>query len=319
MNPLPPSITSRRMAQRLVPVAVLAFALALLVCGQAALGLQTGPPRVDAAVRFFGATVDFWGEVEPGSQVVVKATAPAADVFVAQESRAAGFLGSGRVVVRLPALHEVLTSCELAAIPPEVRRQIGIEWRDSEAVREAAVSRVDMGRTLPVDPALREEYLLRAVRWQERNGNYRLGETGLVLDNGRFRGTLHIGPYGPRRQVTLTAYAIREGRVAEVCSTTVDLPAVLFTRPFGQEAGGGRVADRHGGLCRPGGGTAGTGDAAAGGPAVAPALKWRHVYIVTKLELRPGVLTGKREICYPQSDGKHLKAKDKKRGRMEEP
>ncbi len=236
MNPLPLSITSRRMARRLAPVAVLAFALALLVCGEAAaLNLQTGPSQVDAAVRFFGATVDFWGEVEPGSQVVVKATAPAADVFVTEESALAGFLGSGKVVVRLPALYEVLTSCELAAIPPEVRRQIGIEWRASEAVREAAVSRVDMGRTLPVDPALREEYLLRAVRWQERNGNYRLGETGLVLDNGRFRGTLHIGPYGPRRQVTLTAYAVREGRVAEVCSTTVDLPAVFFTRPFGQK------------------------------------------------------------------------------------
>jgi hypothetical protein len=229
------------MAQRLVPVAVLAFVLALPVGGEAAaLSLQTGPPRIDAAVRFFGATVDFWGEVEPGSQVVVKATAPAADVFVAEESWLAGFLGSGKVVVRLPALYEVLTSCELAVIPAEVRRQIGIEWRDSEAVREAAVARLDMGRMVPVDPALREEYLRRAIRWQERNGNYRLGETGLVLDNGRFSGTLHIGPYGPRREVTLTAYAIREGRVVEVSGTTVNLPVAFFTRPFGgkpEEAG----------------------------------------------------------------------------------
>ncbi|MBC7104881.1 MAG: TIGR02186 family protein [Firmicutes bacterium] len=239
MKPLPPSITSRSTARRLAPVAVVV--LALVFCGQAAaMSLQTGPPRVDAAVRFFGATVDFWGEVEPGSQVVVTATAPAADVFVAQESRAAGFLGSGRVVVRLPALHQVFTSCEVSALPPEVRREVGIEWRELEAVRQAGVIRVDMGRTSPVDPELREEYLLRAVRWQERNGNYRLGETALVLDQGRFRGTLHIGPYGPRRQVTLTAYAIREGRVAEVGRTTVDLPPVFFSRPFGgrpEEAG----------------------------------------------------------------------------------
>ncbi|MDI6710256.1 MAG: TIGR02186 family protein [Thermoanaerobacterales bacterium] len=202
------------------------------VCSAAQpLSLQTGNPDVTAGIRFEGALVPFWGDMPDGCQVVVKARGPVTTHPVRAKT---GLDLSPAVVGGLPSLYQILSSVPLQDIGEDIRREIGIDPHYTALTVDSRVFNVNETDEADVPGGLRDLRSRQAVRQLVADGLYGHFEGAVETTENGFSGILYVPAGGPLKDIQLTAYAIKDGKIVATAAGSLDIPQRYFTRPFGE-------------------------------------------------------------------------------------
>lgn len=193
--------------------------------------LQTGNPDVTAGIRFEGAVVPFWGHLPEGCQVVVKACGPVTTRAVRAET---GLDLSPTIVGGLPSLYQILSSMPIQDIGEDLKREIGIDPHYTALSVDSRVFNADEKDEAAVPGGLRELRTRQAIRQLVADGLYGHYEGAVETADNGFSGLLYVPAGGPLKDIRLTAYAIRDGRIVGTASSTLEIPRRYFTRPFGE-------------------------------------------------------------------------------------
>lgn len=202
------------------------------VCSAAQpLSLQTGNPDVTAGIRFEGALVPFWGDLPDGCEVVVKARGPITTHPVRAET---GLDLSPTIVGGLPSLYQILSSAPIQDISEDLKREIGIDPHYTALTVDSRVFNVNETDEADVPGGLSELRTRQAIRQLVANGLYGHYEEAVETADNGFSGLLYVPAGGPLKDIQLTAYAIRDGKIVATAAGSLDIPRRYFTRPFGE-------------------------------------------------------------------------------------
>ncbi len=194
--------------------------------------IQTGTPDVTAGILFEGAVLPFWGEVPEGCQVAVRASGPVIDYPVRPRNGSQIVLFPDHVC-GLPSLYQILSSAPLLDTDQSVRDEIGID-EEYKAIRlKATVFEGNIPDDEESTSGLREIRVKQAIQQLIADHRYGHYEEAIEVDGTTYSGTLYIPAGGPQRDIQLTAYALKNGKIVGMTTGTVDLPRKFFTRPLG--------------------------------------------------------------------------------------
>lgn len=185
--------------------------------------LDIGEPRVESSFLFREAKITFSGTVDEGCDVVVKVVGSGKRVILGKN----GLLPSDYVIVdNLPSQYRVISSGSLSGIKPEVlgdftglkNKAVAYSWSDE---RKMALAGPES-----------EKQIQKAISVNEQNGSYRLADKAIQIQDGRFKGSLHIGRQEYSSQVDVQIMILKDNAIVAEKSSTLSLKGNLVGGPL---------------------------------------------------------------------------------------
>jgi uncharacterized protein (TIGR02186 family) len=208
-------------------VAGLTTALLLCGAGRAAADISLVANHDHITIDFFynGSSVSARGLTEPGTDVIIKIAGPAGTETLKEKGKTAGVLWMNVGTLHLentPNLYEIFSTRPLDQI-------LAPEEADREVIGYQA-----LGKTLELHPVTspedRQKWIGEFIRFKENAKLYggSTGKIALTPKDGKQGYYINTAwPYqAPPGDYTVTAYAVRDGKVIEKISKPVDVRQV---------------------------------------------------------------------------------------------
>ena len=212
-------------------VAGLAAALLLCTAGRAAADISLVANHDHITIDFFyhGSSVSARGITEPGTDVIIKIAGPDGKETLKEKGKTAGVLWMNVGTLHFentPNLYEIFSTRPIEAIlsPEEADREvIGYRALGKHLVLEPVTS-----------PEDREKWIGEFIRFKENSKLYG-GSTGAIATEAKDgKQSYYINtawPFqAPPGDYTVTAYAVRDGKVIEKVEKPVDVKQVGVVR-----------------------------------------------------------------------------------------
>lgn len=188
---------------------------------------EANEPQARSSFHFSGTELTLSGTVDEGCDVLIKVTGPVKKVKLGND----GLIPSEYPVVdNLPRLYKVLTSCSIAQISPEIKNKLGINNHFSILGSKAVVYSQQDENKSPITGPERERQISRAIRINEQNGRYKLIENSISIENGKFRGTLHIDPKECGSQLQIQVISLKDNTIVNQQNENITVPLNFLNR-----------------------------------------------------------------------------------------
>lgn len=175
-------------------------------------------PRVDKSFLLNEARLTLSGRVDEGCQVIIKVVGSGKKVVLGNN----GLLPSNYAIVdNLPGLYRVIGSGSLRGFQPGIEEYTGIKDR-------AAAYSWSNERKVTLTGQEKERQIQKAVSLKEQSGSYRFTDSGVIVQDGKFKATLVIGRQEYTPQVEVEVLALRDNNVVDRKSRTVDIKGSLL-------------------------------------------------------------------------------------------
>lgn len=185
--------------------------------------VDIGEPQVQSSLLFREATISFSGSVDEGCDVLVKVVGSGKRVILGEN----GLLPSNYVIVdNLPSQYRVLSSGNTSSLRPEVlddfnglnNKAVAYSWSNESKVT--------------LDGPEGEKLIRKAVSLNEQNGSYRIADNAIQIQDGKFKGSLHIGRQDYSPLVDVQIMVLKNTQIVAVKSRTLSLRGNLVGGPL---------------------------------------------------------------------------------------
>lgn len=218
---------------------VTALTAALLLCGAgraaAEISLTANHDHITIDFFYHGSTVSARGLVEPGTDVVIKIAGPDGKETLKQKGRTAGVLWMNVGTLhfeKTPNLYEIYSTRPIEQIltPEEAEREvIGYGALSKHLELEPVTS-----------PEDREKWVGEFIKFKEESKLYASSTGKIATESKDGRQAYYIKtewPFqAPPGDYTVTAYAVRDGKVIEKVVKQVDVKQVGIVRTLSKMA-----------------------------------------------------------------------------------
>ncbi|MCL6610736.1 MAG: TIGR02186 family protein [Peptococcaceae bacterium] len=209
----------RTVTARLLP---LALALAVFLCPSVSRAntLIVHDPQASFSFLSQEANLTFSGSVDEGCDVIVKITGSGKKVILGKN----GLIPSDYVIVdNLPGLYKVIGS---GSINQEILSEYGSLKKMATAYSWSEEKRVTLAGPES------DKQIQKAINHNEQKGSYRFIDRGITIQDGKFKGSLHIGRQEYSPQVQVEIMAVRDNVIVARESRTLDLKGSLTGGPL---------------------------------------------------------------------------------------
>ncbi|OAT85844.1 TIGR02186 family protein [Desulfotomaculum copahuensis] len=210
----------------------------------------TQPDTVEVGVNFSGSQLKVSGQVPPGCQVLLKMESPDRPVGLSKKGKKGGlfYMTVATVNVKgMPGMYKIMSSDKISALPAGLQSRLGLDPDFKALSSKAQVIQKHEEQSIILPPAQAQEYLDGLVRLNKSRGLYSLADYGVKVDGGQYQAVMDVPADVPRGSTKITAYAVKDGRIAASAVTELPVVNIGLVRTLGNMAQTNAVA--YGVLC----------------------------------------------------------------------